>query len=88
MKIKTSKHHHISVHQKVEQFFRHRTVLTIILSFMAIGLIKYEVRLFGVIHDIYNQGFGMLSTYAHHEEVTRMPVQYGSAVRHTSISGQ
>jgi len=89
MKTKTHQHHHVSVHQKVERFFRHRTVLTVVLSFMALALLKYEVQLLGVIHMAYNQGFGLVASYTpHHDEITRMPIQYGSNVRNTTTSGE
>jgi hypothetical protein len=89
MKNKNSKHHHTSVHVKVEQFFRHRTFLTLVLSFMAVGLIKYQTHMLVVVHELYyGQGMGMLSSYTHHDEVTRMAVTYGSNVRTTPISGE
>lgn len=90
MKTKTYKHpNHIpSVHVRVERFFRHRTFLTVVLAFMALGLIKYETHMLAIIHQVYyGQGVGFLTTYAHHDEITRMPVDYGGKVRHALISG-
>lgn len=86
MKNKNSKNH-ISVHQRIERLCHHKFMLGGILVFMAIGLIKYETHIFGILHDMYNQGFGMIGNYAHHDEVTRMPIQYGSGMRSTNISG-
>ena len=89
MKNKNSKHHHTTVHVKIERFFRHRTILSVVLSFMALGLIKYQSHMLTVIHELYyGQGVGMLSGYTHHDEVTRMPITYGSNVRNTPISGE
>jgi len=88
MKNKNNHHHHVSVHQKLERIAHHRLVLSAILGFMVLGLIKYETNLLFVIHDAYNQGFGFVSAYAHHDEVTRMPIQYGSGMRTTSTSSE
>lgn len=89
MKTKNSKKHPTSVHVKVERFFRHRTFLSLVLSFMAIGLIKYQSHMLTVLHELYyGQGVGMLSSYTHHDEVTRMPITYGSNVRSAPISGE
>jgi ssDNA-specific exonuclease RecJ len=87
MKNKNSKHH-LSIHQRLERLAHHRAILSCILSFMAIGFIKYETQVLYVLHDAYNQGFGMVSVYTHHDEITRMPVQYGSSMRGTLISGE
>lgn len=93
MKNKNHKnHHHITIHQRLERLAHHRTVLTVILSFMALGFIKYESQLFHVFHDLYNQGFGLMSSYTvhspHHYEVTRMPVEYDNSLRSPSTGGQ
>lgn len=88
MKNKNHQKHHLSVHQRIERLAHHRGMLTFILGFMAIGLIKYEAHFLSIMHDMYNQGFGFVSTYAHHDEVTRMPVQYGSAARDATTSGE
>jgi hypothetical protein len=89
MKTKNSKHQHTTVHVRIERFFRHRTMLSFVLSFMALGLIKYQSHMLAVIHELYyGQGMGMLSSYTHHDEVTRMPITYGSNVRNTPISGE
>lgn len=90
MKTKNIKHpnHAPTIHVQVERFFRHRAFLSLVLSFMAIGLVKYETHMLAVIHDIYyGQGIDMISSFTHHEEITRMPISYGSSVRHTPISG-
>ena len=56
---------------------------------MAMGYLKYETQLFHTLHDAYNQGLGFVSSYTpHHEEVTRMPIQYGSGMRSAFISGE
>jgi hypothetical protein len=87
--IKKHPNHHPTVHIRIERFFRHRSMLTLILSFMAIGVVKYQTHMLGVIQEMYyGQGFGMLSSYTHHDEVTRMPVSYGSSVRTSPISGE
>lgn len=90
MKNKNIKHpnHLPTVHIRIERFFRHQTFLTVVLAGMALGLIKYQTHMLAIIHDIYyGQGVGMVSAYTHHEETTRMPVEYGNPVRHTPISG-
>lgn len=88
---KTNIHHsrrHVSSHVRVERFFRHRTFLSVVLGFMILGLIKYESNLMGIMHQFYGQGFGFVSAYAHHDEVTRMPINYGVTTRHNDISGE
>jgi hypothetical protein len=87
MKNKNS-NHHLSIHQKLERLAHHQAVLSCILSVMALGLLKYETQAFYVLQNAYYQGFGMASVYAHHDEITRMPVQYGRDMRTTLISGQ
>jgi hypothetical protein len=90
MKTKNIKHrnNHHTVHIRIERFFRHRTVLSIVASFMAVGVVKYQTHMMSVIQEMYGHGFGMVSTYTHHEEVTRMPVSYGVSVRPSPISGE
>lgn len=88
MKIKKNKHHHLSIHQKLERLAHHNLILAAIVSFMAVGLIKYEAQLMYVIHDAYGKGIGIASTYTHHHEVLRMPVEYGSDMHNAPISGQ
>ena len=90
MKTKNIKHpnHHPTIHIRIERFFRHRTFLTMTLSFMAIGVVKYQTHMLDVIHEMYyGHGLGLMSTYTHHDEVTRMPVSYGSSMRIAPISG-
>ncbi len=78
-----------SIHVRVERFFRHRTFLGLVLSFMAIGFIKYQSHVAAVVQEIYSgQGTGLLSSYTHHQEITRMPITYGNNVKHTPISGE
>lgn len=86
--MKNKNHHHASIHQKLERLAHHNFVLATILAFMAIGLVKYEAQLLYVVHDVYNQGFGLISTYTHHYEVLRMPIEYGSDMYHAPTSGQ
>ncbi|MEK7152999.1 MAG: hypothetical protein AAB834_03565 [Patescibacteria group bacterium] len=87
MKTNTNQHP-LSVHQRTEEFFRHRAILTLVLAFMALGLVKYESHLLGIVQQVYAEGFGLVNVYTHHEETTRMPVNFGSNVRTTDISGQ
>lgn len=78
-----------SVHVRIERFFRHRGFLTLVLSFMALGFIKYQTHMLAIVHDVYyGQGMDMLSSYTHHQETTRMPISYGSSVRLAPISGE
>jgi hypothetical protein len=55
---------------------------------MALSFLKYETQFLHVLHSAYGEGFGMVSAYTHHDEVTRMAVQYGSSMRATSTSGE
>jgi hypothetical protein len=88
MKTKNSKTP-TSVHVRVERFFRHRSFLSIVLSIMALGFIKYQSHALAIMHEIYyGQGVSMLSSYTHHEEITRMPVSYGAGARVAPISGE
>jgi hypothetical protein len=90
MKNKNNKHHisYVTVHQKLERLAHHRILLTCILSFMALSFLKYEMQFFHVMHSAYSEGIGMVGGYAHHDEVTRMPVQFGNGMRSTFISGE
>jgi hypothetical protein len=89
MKNKNHKQHHLTVHQRIERLSHHNIVLMGIVFFMLLGFVKYEVRLLGLFHEFYGQGYGMLSNYyPHHDEVTRMPIQYGSSMRSATISGE
>ena len=93
MKNKNYKHHrhHVTIHQRLERFAHHRAVLSVILSFMALGYIKYETQLLQMLREAYSHGFSLVGSYSyhepHHQEVTRMPVEYGS-VRPISTSGE
>jgi hypothetical protein len=90
MKNKNNKHHvtYVTIHQKLERLAHHRVVLTCILSFMVLSFLKYETQFLHVLHTAYGEGFGLVSSYTHHDEVTRMAVQYGSSMRSTSTSGE
>lgn len=92
MKHKNNKHHHISIHQRLERLAHHRAVLTVVLSFMALGYIKYETQLLQMLREAYSHGFGLVGSYAHHEphhqEVTRMPIEYDNSMRSPSTSGE
>lgn len=87
MKNKNSKHH-LSIHQRIERLCHHNAVLSGVVFFLILGLIKYQSHMFGVLQKAYDEGFGITSLYAHHDEVTRMPIQYGSGVRTNHISGE
>ena len=90
MKTKNYKHpnHLPSVHVRVERFFRHRSFLSVVLMVMALGLVKYETHVFAIVHEMYyGQGVGFLATYGHHDEITRMPIDYGNKVKHTLVAG-
>jgi hypothetical protein len=92
MKNKNSKNH-MTIHQRLERLAHHRAVLTVVLSFMALGYLKYETQFAHMLHEAYVHGFSMVSAYTHHEsphhqEVTRMPVEYGSGIRTTFTSGE
>lgn len=91
MKTKNYKHpnHRPSVHIRIERFFRHRSFLSFVLLAMALGLVKYETHVLAIVHDMYyGQGIGFLTNYGHHDEITRMPVDYGSKVKHVLVSGE
>jgi hypothetical protein len=86
--MKNKNHHHITVHQRLERLAHHHIVLTCILTFMGLSFLKYETQFFHIFEKAYHEGFGLVSSYAHHDEVTRMPVQYGSSLRAAPISGE
>ncbi len=85
---KIQNHDHISVHQRLERLAHHRIILSCILSFMALSFLKYETQFLHIMQGAYGEGFGMVGAYAHHDEVTRMPVQYGAGMRSAHISGE
>jgi hypothetical protein len=88
MKNKNNKHHHLSIHQKLERLAHHHVILVVVMSFMTLGLVKYEAQLLYVIQNAYGEGFGLASTYTHHHETLRMPIEYGSDMHYAPISGQ
>jgi len=89
MKNKNHKNHrHITIHQRLERLAHHHVVLSCILTFMALSFLKYETQFLHIFHTAYKEGFSLVGSYAHHDEVTRMPVQYGSNMRSTYISGE
>jgi hypothetical protein len=90
MKNKHIKKHHLSVHQQLERLAHHHLVVSAVLSCMVVGLIKYEMGVVHIWHDIYNEGFGLISTYTHtsHHETLRMPIEHGDDMRAAPISGQ
>jgi hypothetical protein len=76
-----------SIHQRVEHFFRSRACLLVILGFMALAVLKTDSKLIGMMREMYAQGFGMIGMYMR-EETARMPVNFGTNVRITTISGR
>ena len=87
MKTKSLKTDYSTVFQRLEYFFRSRTVLLIIVALMTFG-ITYETHLREAFREIYyNQGAGFLNIYLHGEE-TRMPVIYNTGLRAMTTSGR
>ena len=86
MKTKTDKRH-LSIHQRIERACHHRALLSFVVTFMLLGLMKYQTEMSAMFRGAYNQGFGFVSIY-HHDEITRMPVQYGDNRRATLTSGE
>lgn len=79
MKNKHSKHY-LTAHQRIERFFRHRVFLMVVLASMGIGLLKYQSNLLGAMQQLYyGNGLSFLHANASHEEITRMPVNYGTS---------
>ena len=76
-----------SIHQRVERFFQHPSVVIAMLALMALGIISADRRIIKVVHEAYAQGFGLVGAYMR-EETTRMPVNFGMSVRITTISGR
>lgn len=93
MKIKKVKHpyhssHHVTNHQKIERFFRHRFFLSVILFIMGLSFVKYQTKMVAVLTDIhFGDDIEILVDKTHHYETIRMPVEYGST-RINSISGE
>jgi len=74
---------------RIERFFRHRSVLLLVLLSMGIGLLKYQTHLALIVGETYyGSSWDMLSTNARHEEITRMPVEYGTGIRFATHSGE
>lgn len=89
MKTKRHRKHHISVHQRVERLCHHRAFLAGILFVMGVGLVKYETHASLILQPTTNPTLGYSTVNApHHEEITRMPIQYGSALRPTHTSSE
>ena len=77
-----------SIHMKVEYFFRHRAFLAVVLLAMTVGLLKYQENLKVVLRQISSGDVAVLNNYLHHDEITRMPINYGVRVRYVSTSDE
>ncbi len=93
MKNKKSKHpyhsvHHVTHHQKIERFFRHRAILSFVLFAMGISVVKYQSHFLAVIQHIQSEGrTETVQKFEQHHETIRMPVDYGRN-RLNSIAGE
>lgn len=56
-----------SIHQHVEALMRHRVMILVTLSLVAVALIKLDARANSAAHQAYNQGFSWIGMYMHHE---------------------
>lgn len=56
-----------SIHQHIEQLFRHRLALLIVIALLCFALVHTNSRLSRVMQQVYYQGFGWIGTYMHHE---------------------
>jgi hypothetical protein len=85
MKNKNSKHH-ISVHQRIDRFLRHRISIGLVVGLMFIGVLALDSRFRGLMQQVYTQGWGWIGTYMHHEHPAHAHSMYGVA-RMARISG-
>jgi hypothetical protein len=85
-------HHHFidskTIHQRIEQIARHRVAIVAVMAFMFVALARFDARISTVMQQAYNQGFGWIGTYMHHEPhpmhahlsvaITRIPTISGN----------
>lgn len=59
-----------TVHQRIERIVHHRVALVAVMALMFVALAKFDSRIGTIFHQAYNQGFGWIGTYMHHEPHT------------------
>lgn|GEM_PF-1283268 len=65
--------HHIdghTIHQKVEQAMRHRLMLAVMVSAMALAGLSLAKRDDVIVKRVYTESFAWVSTHMHHEHPT------------------
>ncbi len=81
------KHHHKTVHQRVEAALRHRLLLVFVVSAMFLAVASADSRVRELMRHAYAQGWGFIGAYLHHEHpshqyhavaVARIPTVSGS----------
>jgi hypothetical protein len=89
MKTKNIKHkkHERPFHLHLEYFFRHQYMLMAVVGFMAVAAVRADTRVFGVMRDAYNYGFGIVGQYLR-EEPLRESGSIAIGVRNPTISGK
>lgn len=86
MKNKKSKHHHKTIHQRIEALMRHRLSVVIVAALMLIGVLSLDSRLRHIAQDMYASGWGWIGTYLHHEHPAHIHLT-NSKPRLSTISG-
>jgi hypothetical protein len=56
-----------SVHQHVEQLFRHRVAVSLVLMAMGLSVIIFDTHVRNLVREANAQGWGCLGTYTRHE---------------------
>lgn len=65
--MKTKTNQHTTIHLYIEQLFRHRLLLIIVLFLTLIGVSSFDGRMRSLLQEAYAQGWGWIGTYMHHE---------------------
>lgn len=56
-----------TVHQYIEQALRHRLAILIVTVSLVAAIVHFDSRFQRMAQQAYNQGFGWIGTYMHHE---------------------
>jgi hypothetical protein len=78
--------HQKSIHQHVEQFFRHRISVLLVLFLMLMGISSFDSRVRAMLQEMYVQGWSWLSMHMTHEHPPHTHMALNTVRVHT-VSG-
>lgn len=81
--------HYHSLHYRFERLMRHRLLMIVVLGLMSVATLtalKMDSRFASVVERAYNEGFGWIGTYMHHEHPAHSSIHV-SVAKLPTISG-